>query len=159
MYISIYFFILGKFNLTSIAPVKSYNYSKLVICYGGAQRQATATFQWNANTKSFKILFGRKKSFTNWCIYFLRMWNMSSQCYKCVAGSMGISSNAHTLVEEQLEDHLNRNKNLAQLIHILHETYPPLVSINKLPTMPHLYVVNSVRKVILIWIRIIFVQF
>ncbi|XP_065205637.1 mediator of RNA polymerase II transcription subunit 14 [Planococcus citri] len=112
---------LGKFDLTKIATVKSYNYSKFVICYGGSppQRQATATFQWNANTKSFKILFG----------------------------SMGNSSNAHLLVEEQLEDHLNRNKNLAQLIHILHETYPPLVSVNKLPSMPHIvYLTNPVTN-------------
>lgn len=61
-----------------------------------------------------------------------------------VTGSTGISSNAHTLVQEQLEDHLNRNKNLAQLVQVLHETYPPLVSINKLPFMPHLFVVNAV---------------
>lgn len=106
---------LGKFNLSSIANVKSYNYSKLVISYGGLQRQATATFQWNSKTKSFVILFG----------------------------SMGTSSNAHTLVKEQLEDHLNRNKNLAQLIHILHETFVPLCSINKLPSIPHLHVVSQ----------------
>jgi len=48
----------GKFNLTSVATVKSYSYSKLVICYGGLQRQATATFQWNPSSKSFTILFG-----------------------------------------------------------------------------------------------------
>lgn len=59
-------------------------------------------------------------------------------------GSMGTSSNAHTLVKEQLEDHLNRNKNLAQLIHILHETFVPLCSINKLPSIPHLHVVSQV---------------
>lgn len=71
---------IGKFNLSSIATVKSYNYSKLVISYGGLQRQttaqgraqdlnpqnlplahgpATATFQWNSITKSFVILFGK----------------------------------------------------------------------------------------------------
>lgn len=62
---------------------------------------------------------------------------------------MGTSSNAHTLVKEQLEDHLNRHKNLAQLIHILHETFIPLVSISKLPSIPHLYVVNQVSVFIL----------
>lgn len=59
---------------------------------------------------------------------------------------MGTSSNAHTLLKEQLEDHLNRNKNLAQLIHILHETYTPLMSISKLPSVPHLGVLPVVSK-------------
>lgn len=67
-----------------------------------------------------------------------------SQCFLCV-GSMSTNSNAHTLVKEQLEDHLNRNKNLAQLIHILHETFTPLMSINKLPSIPHLNVIIQVR--------------
>ncbi|XP_065213759.1 mediator of RNA polymerase II transcription subunit 14-like isoform X2 [Planococcus citri] len=106
---------LGKFNSSSVATVTSYNYSSLVICYGDARRQATATFRWNANINSFEISFG----FT------------------------GIGSNAHSLVKEQLEDHLNRNRNLAQLIQILCETYPPLVSLNRLPSTPHLYVTNS----------------
>lgn len=63
-------------------------------------------------------------------------------------GSMSTSSNAHTLLKEQLEDHLNRHKNLAQLIHILHETYTPLMSISKLPSIPHLGVlpVVSIKK-------------
>lgn len=59
---------------------------------------------------------------------------------------MGTSSNAHTLLKEQLEDHLNRHKNLAQLIHILHETYTPLMSISKLPSVPHLGVLPVVSK-------------
>ncbi len=59
-------------------------------------------------------------------------------------GSMGTGSNAHLLLRDQLEDHLNRNKNLAQLIQILHETYAPLVSISKLPSVPHLSVMQTV---------------
>ena len=57
---------------------------------------------------------------------------------------MNTNSNAHTLIKEQLEDHLNRHKNLAQLIHILHETFTPLVSVNKLPSIPHLNVIYQV---------------
>lgn len=53
-------------------------------------------------------------------------------------------SNAHSLMKEQLEAHLNRHMNLAQLIHILHETLQPLTSINKLSTIPQLCVHNTV---------------
>ncbi|XP_075216294.1 mediator complex subunit 14 isoform X3 [Lycorma delicatula] len=51
--------------------------------------------------------------------------------------------NAHSLVREQLEAHLNRHRNLAQIVHLLHETYEPLVSISKLPTVPQLGVQYS----------------
>lgn len=61
-----------------------------------------------------------------------------------ISGSVGTSSNAHTLVKDQLEHHLNKNKNLTQLIYILHETYAPLLSLNKLPSIPHLSVLAAV---------------
>lgn len=57
---------------------------------------------------------------------------------------MSTASNAHSIMKEQLESHLNRHRNLAQLIHILHETLQPLTSISKLPTIPQLCVYNSV---------------
>lgn len=47
-------------------------------------------------------------------------------------------------MKEQLEAHLNRHKNLAQIVHILNETLQPLSSISKLPTIPQLGVHNSV---------------
>lgn len=56
-------------------------------------------------------------------------------------------------MKEQLEAHLNRHRNLAQLIHILHETLQPLTSISKLPTIPQLCVYNSV------WFKICFTSF
>jgi len=43
-------------------------------------------------------------------------------------------------MKEQLEAHLNRHTNLAQIIHILNETLQPLTSISKLPTIPQLCV-------------------
>lgn len=49
-------------------------------------------------------------------------------------------TNAHSIMKEQLEAHLNRHKNLAQIIHILNETLQPLTSISKLPTIPQLCV-------------------
>jgi hypothetical protein len=42
----------------------------------------------------------------------------------------------HTLMREQLEDHLNHHKNLALLGKILNETYAPLKSLARLPTTP-----------------------
>jgi len=42
----------------------------------------------------------------------------------------------HTLMREELEDHLNEHKNLALLGKILHETYAPLKSLARLPTTP-----------------------
>lgn len=56
-----------------------------------------------------------------------------------------MSSNAHTLMKEQLESFLNRTRNLTQLLHILHETLHPLTSINRLPTIPQLCVYNAVK--------------
>lgn len=46
--------------------------------------------------------------------------------------------NAHTIMREQLQAHLNRHHNLSQIVHIIHETYQPLSSIAKLPIIPQL---------------------
>lgn len=108
------YFRMEKFNLSSMVSIKSYSYSKLVLGYG-PERGATVTVQWNSQTQAFTLVFG---------------------------GS-GNSVNAHSLMREQLEAHLNRHRNLAQIVHLLHETYEPLVSISKLPTIPQLGVHNS----------------
>lgn len=108
------YFRIEKYNLTSMVSIKSYSYSRLVMGYG-PDRSATVTVHWNSQEKAFKLVFGA----TNFCI------------------------NAHSLMREQLEAHLNRHRNLAQIVHILHETYEPLLSISKLPTIPQLGVHNS----------------
>lgn len=100
-----------------MVTVKSYNYSKLLLGYG-PERGATVTIQWSTTEKAFRLVFG---SSTN-------------------------TLNAHSLMREQLEAHLNENLNLAQIVHLLHETYEPLVSISKLPTLPQLAVHNSVKS-------------
>lgn len=46
--------------------------------------------------------------------------------------------NAHSIMREQLQSHLNRHYSLSQIVHILHETYQPLSSIAKLPIIPQL---------------------
>lgn len=55
-------------------------------------------------------------------------------------GPTNTVTNAHSIMKEQLEAHLNRHTNLAQIIHILNETLQPLTSINKLPSIPQLCV-------------------
>jgi hypothetical protein len=52
----------------------------------------------------------------------------------------------HTLMREQLEDHLNHHRNLALLGKILNETYAPLKSLARLPTTPQVYVASLLRK-------------
>ena len=44
----------------------------------------------------------------------------------------------HVVVKDQLEDHLNANRNLALLAKILHETYMPLRSLCRLPNTPQM---------------------
>ncbi|XP_003426298.1 mediator of RNA polymerase II transcription subunit 14 [Nasonia vitripennis] len=100
-----------KSNLRNIANIKSYNYSKLIMSYG-PYRRSSVTVQWDANEKTFKLFFGKSPTST--------------------------VENAHSLLREQLEANLNRDKNLMQIIHILNETLQPLTSISKLPIIPQL---------------------
>lgn len=97
--------------------IKSYSYSKLVIGYG-PDGGALVTVQWNEQNKVFHLVFGANNQ----------------------------TANAHSLIKEQLEAHLNRHRNLAQIIHLLHETYQPILSISKLPTLPQLGVHNNVSN-------------
>lgn len=95
--------------------IKSYNYSKLVLCYG-PDKGALVSITWNNNEKIFKLAFGATNN----------------------------ALNAHSLIQEQLESHLNEYRNLAQIVQLLHETYEPLLSVSKLPTSPQLGIHNTV---------------
>lgn len=95
--------------------IKSYNYSKLILCYG-PDKGAMVSVTWNSIEKVFKLAFGATNN----------------------------ALNAHSIVQEQLESHLNEHRNLAQIVQLLHETYEPLLSISKLPTIPQLGVHNTV---------------
>lgn len=110
------YFKMEKYNLRSMVTIKSYNYSKLVIAYG-SNRGATVTVQWSTKDKAFKLTFGK------------------SPC--------NTTMNAHSIMKEQLEAHLNQHRNLAQIIHILNETLQPLTSISKLPSILQLCIHNS----------------
>lgn len=114
-YQKIHFVILDKYcNLGNKFCIKSYNFNKLVLCYG-PDKGAMVSINWNSNEKLFKLAFGA----TNNAI------------------------NAHSLIREQLESHLNEHRNLAQIVWLLYETYEPLISISKLPTLPQLGVHNT----------------
>lgn len=95
--------------------VKSYNYSKLILCYGH-DKGAMVSISWNSQENVFKLAFGAANN----------------------------ALNAHSLIREQLEAHLNQHRNLAQIVQLLHETYEPLISISKLPTLPQLGIFNTV---------------
>lgn len=101
--------------------VKSYSYSKLVLFYG-PDKGAMVAINWNNSEKAFQLAFGASNN----------------------------ALNAHCLVREQLEAHLNQNRNLAQIVQLLHETYESLISISKLPSLPQLGVFNTVSYPVMV---------
>lgn len=106
-----------KYNLSHLFSVKSYNYSKLVLSYG-PDKGAMVSISWSSLEKAFKLAFGANNN----------------------------SVNAHSLIKEQLEAHLNQHRNLAQIVQLLHETYEPLISISKLPTLPQMGIYTPVSS-------------
>lgn len=98
-----------EMNLQNFVVVKSYSYTNLLIGYGPNKEVAVSIF-WCTKSKEYKMIFN--------------------------GGNTAI--NAHTIMREQLQAHLNRHHNLSQIVHIIHETYQPLSSIAKLPIIPQL---------------------
>lgn len=96
-------------NLQNFVMIKSYSYTNLLIGYG-PKKEVTASVFWCNQTKEYKLIFN--------------------------GGNTAI--NAHSMMHEQLQAHLNRHHNLSQIVHLLHETYQPLSSIAKLPIIPQL---------------------
>ncbi|XP_017775770.1 PREDICTED: mediator of RNA polymerase II transcription subunit 14 [Nicrophorus vespilloides] len=103
-----------KYNLANMFSIKSYSYGKLVLCYG-PDKGAMVCITWSSSQKLFRLSFGATNN----------------------------ALNAHSIIKEQLESHLNVTRNLAQLVQILHETYEPLISISKLPTIPQMGVSHT----------------
>lgn len=113
-----YNLVIDKYSfLANMFCIKSYNYSKLILCYG-PDKGAMVSIVWNDTDKAFKFAFGAANN----------------------------ALNAHSLIQEQLESHLNEHKNLAHIIQLVHETYEPFLSISKLPTIPQLGIHNTVSK-------------
>lgn len=89
--------------------IKSYSYTNLLIGYG-PNKEVTVSVFWCNKSKEYKLIFN--------------------------GGNTAL--NAHSMMQEQLQAHLNRHHNLSQIVHLLHETYQPLSSIAKLPIIPQL---------------------
>lgn len=53
-----------KYNMRNLISIKSYNYTKLVFAYG-PHRNMTATVQWNAGDRNFKLYFGNSTNTGN----------------------------------------------------------------------------------------------
>lgn len=96
-------------NLQNFVVIKSYSYTNLLIGYG-PNKEVTVSIFWCTKSREYKMIFN--------------------------GGNSAI--NAHTIMREQLQAHLNRHHNLSQIVHIIHETYQPLSSIAKLPIIPQL---------------------
>ncbi|XP_052862208.1 mediator of RNA polymerase II transcription subunit 14 isoform X2 [Anopheles cruzii] len=103
-----------KYNLQSMVTIKSYSYTNLLLAYG-PKKEVNVNICWDTEAKEFKLVF--------------------------TGGNSAI--NAHSMMRDQLQAHLNHNYNLAQIVHMLHETYQPLSSIAKLPIIPHLAILQS----------------
>lgn len=99
--------------------IKSYTYKNLLLAYG-PNKDVTVDILWSTQANEFKITF--------------------------FAGNL--SANAHAIMTDQLQSHLNRHHNLTEIVHILHETYQPLSSVIKLPVMPQMGIVVSVLSTI-----------
>ena len=56
----------------------------------------------------------------------------------CNVSILSLYHSPPLLLQDQLEDHLNSNRNLALLAKILHETYMPLRSLCRLPNTPQM---------------------
>lgn len=118
---TLFFIFISDTNLQNFVVIKSYSYTNLLIGYG-PNKQVTVSINWCTKSKEYKMIFN--------------------------GGNTAI--NAHTIIREQLQTHLNRHHNLSQIIYMIHETYQPLSSIAKLPIIPQL--VTSVRFIYFIFL-------
>lgn len=105
-------------TLRNFVVVKSYSYVNLLLGYG-PNKEVTVSIFWCTESKEFKMIFN--------------------------GGNSAI--NAHSIMREQLQAHLNHHFSLAQIAHILHETYQPLSSIARLPIVPQLGTPVSLQKI------------
>lgn len=87
--------------------VKSYSYVNLLLGYG-PKKEVTCNIYWSVQSLGFRLTF--------------------------VGGISAV--NAHSMMRDQLAQHLNQQHSLTTIAHILHETYNPMSSIAKLPVLP-----------------------
>jgi mediator of RNA polymerase II transcription subunit 14 len=128
------FFQKDKFSLQSMITIKQYSYNNLLLAYG-PNKQVNVNIYWCIEAKEFKLIF----------IGGNRAINGHSMMRDQMQTRENNAINAHSMMRDQLQTHLNRYYNLAQTVHLLHETYQPLSSIAKLPIIPQLGILVSIR--------------
>ncbi|XP_017066396.1 mediator of RNA polymerase II transcription subunit 14 [Drosophila eugracilis] len=98
-----------RLSLCDMLVVKSYSYMNLLLGYG-PKKEVSCNIYWSVQSHGFRLTF--------------------------VGGMSAV--NAHSMMRDQLAQHLNQQHSLTQIAQILHETYNPLSSIAKLPVLPFL---------------------
>ena len=101
----------SEFHLSNAVGIQAYTFEEVTLEYGPGRKQ-TVRVRHDANKNRFRLSFGGHQDLAGPC--------------------------PHIVVKDQLEDHLNSNKNLALLAKILHETYMPLRSVCRLPNTPQM---------------------
>ncbi|XP_062570330.1 mediator of RNA polymerase II transcription subunit 14-like isoform X3 [Saccostrea cucullata] len=92
-------------ELGSTVDIYSYDYRKLSMLYG-PNRTSLINIQWKGDAKQFNVTLGTVGSST--------------------------TVNPHTILLSQFQRELNHTRSLAQICQVLHETWAPMSSINKL---------------------------
>ncbi|XP_001354245.3 mediator of RNA polymerase II transcription subunit 14 isoform X1 [Drosophila pseudoobscura] len=98
-----------RLALCDMLVVKSYSYMNLLLGYG-PKKEVSCNIYWSVQSHGFRLTF--------------------------VGGMSAV--NAHSMMRDQLAQHLNQQHSLTQIAQILHETYNPMSSIAKLPVLPFL---------------------
>nr|NP_612041.2 mediator complex subunit 14, isoform A [Drosophila melanogaster]Q9W0P8.4 RecName: Full=Mediator of RNA polymerase II transcription subunit 14; AltName: Full=Mediator complex subunit 14; AltName: Full=dRGR1 [Drosophila melanogaster]AAF47395.4 mediator complex subunit 14, isoform A [Drosophila melanogaster]AGW25608.1 FI21204p1 [Drosophila melanogaster] len=98
-----------RLSLCDMLVVKSYSYMNLLLGYG-PKKEVSCNIYWSVQSHGFRLTF--------------------------VGGMSAV--NGHSMMRDQLAQHLNQQHSITQIAQILHETYNPLSSIAKLPVLPFL---------------------
>lgn len=120
-----------KYNLQNLVTIKSYSYTSLLLGFG-PNKEVSVNIFWCTEAKEFKMVsfcfvkLSAQSHFIGFLFY--------PQIF--IGGNSAI--NAHSMMREQLQSHLNRHISLAQIVILLHETYQPLSSIAKISIIPQL---------------------
>ncbi len=86
-------------QVSNFVAIRDYNFSDVSLEYGPSRKQVM-NVRWSTAHSKFRLTFGGLEELSGMC--------------------------PHAMVKEQLEHHLNQNRNLALVAKILHETYGPI---------------------------------
>ncbi|KAL3884058.1 hypothetical protein ACJMK2_030281 [Sinanodonta woodiana] len=98
---------IAKTEIINMVDVKSYNYKKISLLYG-PNRTSFVHLQWKADVKQFQLQFGTEGHST--------------------------TINPHIPMAVLLQQEINETRSLSELVQVLHDTWSPLTSIQKLST-------------------------